>query len=165
MMEMAGYAVAMHVRRLFRNAKNILVVCGNGNNGGDGFVAARMLENNYRVTVALIGSKEEIRKEPAAQEFKELATASPFVSIIENAEEVMNHLCSQNDVIIDAIFGTGFHNTLKPNAEIAIRKINESKKPVVAVDVPSGLDATTGNEKNAVKAKYTITFYKLKTGF
>jgi len=164
MMEMAGYAVAMHVRRLFKNAKNILVVCGNGNNGGDGFVAARMLENSYRVTVALIGSNEEIRKEPAAQEFKELATANPFVSIIENAEEVMGNLCSQNDIIIDAIFGTGFHGALKHNAEIAIRKINESKKPVVAVDVPSGLDATTGNEKNAAKAKYTITFYKLKTG-
>lgn len=160
LMENAGSAVARFVLSHF-SERNILVVCGKGNNGGDGFVAARILSKERNVTVALLGSGRDIKEGPALSNYKALKGAG--VKVVERSYENAS-LTEGTDLVVDAIFGTGFTGAPRKEADALIRAINSSGLPVVSVDVPSGLDATTGDGTVKVNATYTVTFHRMKTG-
>jgi ADP-dependent NAD(P)H-hydrate dehydratase / NAD(P)H-hydrate epimerase len=136
LMERAGRAVAEVILEDFEDARQITVVCGSGNNGGDGRVAARVLEEGGR-DVRIVESKPE-------DEEKELGDP---------------------DLIVDALFGTGFEGAPRPGAARLIEQMNAAGADVVAVDVPSGVDASTGEVSGAVvDAWATVTFHAEKVG-
>ncbi|MDE1851031.1 MAG: NAD(P)H-hydrate dehydratase, partial [Candidatus Micrarchaeota archaeon] len=159
LMDNAGRAVAEFVSKKFTGEKRILIVCGRGKNGGDGFTAAKHLCKKYDVKVALLGNREEIN--PDSKFHLNSISQIPTIAIIENAEQLITQLLGECDVVIDAIFGTGFHGKMREGASNAIDAINSSKKVVVAVDVPSGL-TEDGQNKKIVNADYTLTYHKMK---
>ncbi|MGC8629276.1 MAG: NAD(P)H-hydrate dehydratase [Candidatus Micrarchaeia archaeon] len=163
LMENAGTAVANFINKKFPRTEKILVLCGKGNNGGDGLVAARHLAASHKITVAIIGSKKEITSLQALLNLHTIEK-NPFIDLVEHAEEKIDSLLENCDLVVDAIFGTGFTGALPRQVEAVAKKVEKSKKQVVSIDLPSGLDATTGYEKGAFKATATITFHKLKTG-
>ena len=139
LMENAGLAVAQHVLDRYSSANKIVVLCGKGNNGGDGFVAARKLhEKGRNVQVTLLADPAELKGDAAVM-YGKLPVA---VTIVRSAEELksMAKLWSA-DLYIDAILGTGFKPPVSGLYADAIAILNASKMPVVAVDIPSGADA------------------------
>jgi len=138
LMENAGSAVANFIREILKKG-SILFFCGTGNNGGDGFVAARMLSRDYNVEIIIVGNKE-IKQGPALSNFHAISK-SPFVKIhhyIDLDKEEVNRIIKKSDLIVDAIFGIGFKGGLKGIYKEAVLAINNSGKKVVAIDVPSG---------------------------
>jgi len=161
LMENAGSAVANFIKENFKKG-NILFFCGTGNNGGDGFVAARMLSRDYNVEIIIVG-KEEIKQGPALSNFHAVSK-SPFVKIhyyIDLDKEEVDSIIKKSDLIVDAIFGTGFRGELKGMYKEAVLAINNSGKKVVAIDVPSGFSKES---ELYVRANYTITFHRIKEG-
>jgi NAD(P)H-hydrate epimerase len=162
LMENAASAVAGFIRGEFPSGKNILFFCGTSGNGGDGFAAARMLSTRYNVSIIALGAKESIKKSSVLSNFNAVSQ-SPFIDLyyyvnLDSAE--INSLMSKSDVIVDAIFGTGFTGELKGIYKESVIKINNSKKPIIAVDVPSGF--SDNGSKLAVNATYTITLHRMK---
>src|SRR5712671_5329247 len=145
LMENAGRAVAEAAAALApRVGTAITVVCGPGNNGGDGFVAARLLrEQGYRVRLGLLGSREALKGDAAAMALRWGEPVEPLAAAT----------LADADLIIDALFGAGLSRPLGGMAAEVVAAINSSGKPIVAVDVPSGLDGTTGTSTgSAVQA-------------
>jgi ADP-dependent NAD(P)H-hydrate dehydratase / NAD(P)H-hydrate epimerase len=136
LMERAGEAVADVVLEDFPDARRITVVCGPGNNGGDGRVAAGVLEHAGR----------EVR-------------------IVESKPEDDEKDIGDPDLIVDALFGTGFEGAPRPGAARLIEQMNAADVEIVAVDIPSGIDASTGEVAGAVvDAWVTVTFHGEKVG-
>lgn len=162
LMENAGTAVADFIAKEFPDAERIAVVCGKGNNGGDGFVAARkVLELGREVTVVLLANSAEIKGDAAEMLTK---LAQPPQSV-RSKDELTRIQLSEFDLIVDAILGTGFHPPADGSYSAAIQAINESGTPVVSVDIPSGAEADA--EKSAargsfVRADAIVTFTALK---
>ena len=156
LMEAAGRAVAEAVAELAPEGP-IRVVCGKGNNGGDGFVAARLLrEMGFEVDVLLLWSAEDLRGD-AAVNYQRLGS----VLLTSDATEVL----AGSGAIVDAIFGTGFEGAPREPAGSVIRTINESGALVVACDIASGVDASTGQiSGEAVEADVTVSFHAAKLG-
>jgi len=173
LMENAGRAVFQAAMEMLsgRQEKKVTVVCGMGNNGGDGFVAARHLMNNgIDVSIFLVADLKELREEAEANYHR----AEKVAKTIGKAIEVLNaeNLASLEDklegtsLIIDGIFGTGLTREIGEPEKSIIQLINDSEKPVLAVDVPSGLDAANGKVLGVcIKATKTVTFARPKTGF
>ncbi len=138
-MENAGKNLAEFVRTTVKNTKkNILILCGTGNNGGDGFVAARYLTQYYTVTVFLAGT--DIKTEIAKKNLQKLQTYE--IKIYSSLRD-LDRLLVENDVYIDALLGTGLVGALKEPYASIVNKINEAKKKtLVSVDVPTGLAST-----------------------
>ncbi|MGE0611461.1 MAG: NAD(P)H-hydrate dehydratase [Hyphomicrobiales bacterium] len=156
LMEAAGEAVAREVASRYPRADMVCVLCGPGNNGGDGFVAARLLkERGYRVRLALLGRRDALKgdaAEMAARWTGEVESCSP-------------RSVTGADVIVDALFGAGLARAIEGAAAKVIAAVNASALPVIAVDVPSGVDGTTGEARGlAVKAAATVTFFRRKPG-
>jgi len=141
LMENAGAAVAEFVLGRYPQANRIGIVCGKGNNGGDGFVAARKLREAGRaVTVALLADPSELKGD-AAEMFQRMGQP-PLV--IRSADELRSEAARKalaGDLLIDAILGTGFRPPVSELYADAIRALNATGLPVVAVDIPSGADA------------------------
>lgn len=163
LMENAGGCVARRLLERF-GRRRVLILAGTGNNGGDGMVAARHLSNlGCEVHLILIGDPESIRTKEAMTNWK----------IIEKLKSVEKKPLSELDrelqwaeVVVDAILGTGVKGELREPIISIVRKINESGKPVIAVDTPTGLDPSTGRIcGEAVRAKLTVTFHAWKMGF
>jgi NAD(P)H-hydrate epimerase len=157
LMENAGAAVAEAASALApRAGAAIAVVCGPGNNGGDGFVAARLLrERGYRVRLGLLGRPDLLKGDAAAMARR----------WDEPVEPLATDTLADCDLIIDALFGAGLSRPLAGLAGDVVAAINTAGKPVVAVDVPSGLDGTTGRSCGpVVQATCTVTFFRLKPG-
>lgn len=154
LMENAGKSVADFIRTTVKDTKkNIVIFCGTGNNGGDGFVAARYLTQYYTVSVFLTGT--EIKTDLASRNFQKLQTYE--VKIYHSPHDV-KRLLNDNDVIIDALLGTGRAGELKEPYASIVKQINEThNKIIVSVDVPTGLGSTL-----AVTPQYTITFHDIK---
>ena len=155
LMENAGTAVADFVMSRHPNAKRITVICGKGNNGGDGFVAARKLQERRReVKLVLLSEPSELRGD-AAEMFRKLG----FAPIVVGSDKVLKaHLDA--DILVDAILGTGFRPPISGLYAAAIAAINAGTAPVVAVDIPSGADADVmGEQVGAVcRADGIVTF-------
>jgi hydroxyethylthiazole kinase-like uncharacterized protein yjeF len=155
-MEAAGAAVAEATARLAPAGSRVAVLAGPGNNGGDGLVAARCLaEAGYRPTVALLGPRARLKGDAA------LAAAAWRGAMAELTPGAVQDA----DVVVDALFGTGLDRPLEGVAAAAIDAANRSGRPIVAVDIPSGIDGTTGQVLGtAVEATETVTFFRLKPG-
>jgi NAD(P)H-hydrate epimerase len=165
-MENAGRAVAVAAARVAGGTygRRAIVVCGKGNNGGDGLVAARLLaRRGMLVTVALL-SDPSVAADPVAGKLASL-TAQEWVRIgPANPEGSLPEL-ARADIAVDAIFGTGFRGVPGGDHASAIRALNEARAAVVAVDVPSGVDAGTGAVAgDAVWANATVALGCLKPG-
>jgi len=164
LMEHAGLAVARCARTLLpRPTQPIMICCGSGFNGGDGLAAARHLHNGgYRLHLLLTTRRDELRGEPAlyATMLERLGLSLRTVTASELPEEMA--ACG---LIIDALLGIGVHGPVREPMRSFIRRMNAARKPIVAVDVPSGLDADTGAVHGvAVKATCTVTFGLPKHG-
>jgi hydroxyethylthiazole kinase-like uncharacterized protein yjeF len=156
LMENAGRGVAEEVVRRFPRGSKIVVLCGPGNNGGDGFVAARTLrERGYQVRLGLLGDAGALKpdaKEMARRWDETIEPLSP--KVLGNAE-----------VVVDAIWGTGLNQPVNGVVAEIIDGVKERDLPVIAVDVPTGLNATDGDVHGAAfKAAATVTFFRRKTG-
>lgn len=156
LMERAGQAVADTVTRLARPGAGVLVLCGPGNNGGDGFVAARLLaERGLRVTLALAGERSRLAGDAAAMAQRWTGAIAPIANLQPQ----------RHDLIVDALFGAGLSRPLTGEIAALVAALNASGRPVVAVDVPSGLSGDTGaSEGEVVRATQTVTFFRLKPG-
>jgi hydroxyethylthiazole kinase-like uncharacterized protein yjeF len=157
LMERAGAGVARAVEQLSPDGP-VAVVCGKGSNGGDGLVAARLLRETGRpVTVACIASPEDLRGD-ARENLTRLPGEPPVP--FGSGELLAGHAA-----IVDALLGTGFAGEPRGAVAAAIDAINAARAPVVSVDVPSGVDASTGVlVAAAVQATLTVTFHAAKPG-
>jgi ADP-dependent NAD(P)H-hydrate dehydratase / NAD(P)H-hydrate epimerase len=159
LMENAGTAVANFVLESYPQAKRVGVICGKGNNGGDGFVVARKLrEAGREAWVVLLADPAELRGDAAAM-FARMGQASLFAKTQEDLQAARGQL-QEVDVIVDAILGTGFRPPASGLYAEAIAAINVSEVPVIAVDIPSGVDADVmGTQTGAVaRADAVVTF-------
>lgn len=144
------------------HARSITVLCGAGNNGGDGFVMATLaVQRGWTVQARYVGDAmfaQQLRGE--AFEAWQWACAEGVEFLPFDADEPL-----RGEVVVDAMLGTGLNGTVKPSFIAAIKRVNKSNKPVLAVDIPSGLSADTGSVLGeAVRASVTVTFIGLKLG-
>jgi hydroxyethylthiazole kinase-like uncharacterized protein yjeF len=161
LMRHAGQAVARFVEREYRHSRRIAVLCGKGNNGGDGFVAARALAAGGReVTVLLLGDPDELKGD-ARTAFSEMQLTPVFVPDERSLDTPqVRALLSNADLLLDAVVGTGFHPPLRGVAAAVRDRVNQLATPVVAVDLPSGWDADSHgfSAEGAFRASAVVTF-------
>ena len=155
LMEAAGRAVAEEVARCWER-RPALVLCGPGNNGGDGFVAARHLAAaGWPVAVALLGERDRLGGDAAIM-------AGRWQGSIDRAGPAC---LAGRQLVVDGLFGAGLARDLGEEAAMLVREVNAAGIPVVAIDLPSGIDGTTGTVRgDAIKAGLTVTFFRLKPG-
>ncbi|MGB6678646.1 MAG: NAD(P)H-hydrate epimerase, partial [Terriglobales bacterium] len=160
LMENAGSAVAEFVVARYPSAERVGVICGKGNNGGDGFVAARKLKAaGKEVRVVLLAEPAELRGD-AAEMFAKLPVAPVIVRSSEELKQEKTRTVFESEVLLDAILGNGFKPPVSGLYAEAIRLLNASSAPAVAVDIPSGADADVmGEQTGAVaRADAVVTF-------
>jgi ADP-dependent NAD(P)H-hydrate dehydratase / NAD(P)H-hydrate epimerase len=155
LMETAGRAVARAVMERW-SPRPLVVLAGPGNNGGDGFVAARLLaEAGWPVRVALLGARDALKGDAAEMAGRwngDVVPATP--EVLEG-----------QDLAVDAVFGAGLSRPVDGTAGELVAALNGSGIPVVAVDIPSGIDGATGEVRGrAVRADLTVTFFRRKPG-
>ena len=155
LMERAGAAVAEAVRTLYKGRK-ILILCGPGNNGGDGFIAARILKDKkFAVRVACLVRTDKLKGDAAqaAKGWKDIVI--PFDKLVVGPE----------DVIVDAVFGTGFSGVLKNPVTDVLAQVKKTGNDILAVDIPSGVNGSTGEaDPHTPQAIHTVTFFRKKLG-
>jgi ADP-dependent NAD(P)H-hydrate dehydratase / NAD(P)H-hydrate epimerase len=158
LMERAGAGVARAVERIVSDGA-VVVMCGTGNNGGDGLVAARLLRDAGReVTVVCAGSPAKLSGDARAN--LERLPGEPPVGVEQGVAAL-----ARASVVVDALLGTGFAGEPRGEVGEAIAAIESAAAPVIAVDVPSGVDASTGAVAGvAVRARATVTFHAAKSG-
>ena len=159
LMSRAGEACWEVVRSRWPAARSLLVLCGTGNNGGDGFIVARLaLAANWRVQVLLLGEAERLQGDA-------LTAHSDFVSMGGQVSPFTTAASLDADVLVDAMLGTGVDRPLAGDWQLAVERVNQSPLPVLAVDLPTGLQADTGVVTgSAVHADMTVTFIGRKAG-
>ncbi len=160
LMENAGAAVAEFVVSKYPSAERVGVICGKGNNGGDGFVAARKLKAaGKEVRIVLLAVPSELRGD-AAEMFAKLPVAPVIVRSSDELKQEPARAVLESEVLLDAILGTGFKPPVSGLYAEAIRSLNASSVPVIAVDIPSGADADVmGEQTGAVaRADAVVTF-------
>ncbi|MGV9204647.1 MAG: NAD(P)H-hydrate dehydratase [Promethearchaeia archaeon] len=185
LMECAGYSFAMEIYERFRlkikPKTKVCILCGTGNNGGDGFVIARHLAAlGVNISLVLIGHPRKIRTQEANLNWNIIRnnlTDSVFTEIAKDSTDVSEIGMRIEDdghyeIIVDSLLGTGIKGKIREPVATAIEIINALKEEekenikVVSVDVPSGLDPDTGQVHDmAIKADLVITFHKMKQGF
>ena len=156
LMERAGQAIADIVLNDYRQCRTIAVLCGPGNNGGDGYMAAHILKSHgFEPTIFALGTPRagsDAEKAAALWGAKHLA--------FDNFSSPQDF-----DVVIDALYGAGLDRPLEQSLQEKLKRLNESGIPVIAVDLPSGVFGQNGAIKGeAVKASKTVTFFRLKPG-
>lgn len=157
LMQRAGLAAFELLQEKWPTAQKIAVCCGKGNNGGDGYVVAR-LAKQAGLDVSLY-----VIEPPGSDTAKQVASAAEEAGLVPAEFENRGILAA--DVIVDALLGSGLKGDVNPTYESVIMAINAAKTPVLAIDIPSGLDGDTGSVQGcAVQADYTITFIALKQG-
>ncbi len=155
LMEAAGAAVATEIRRRWAS-RSTVVLCGPGNNGGDGFVIARLLADaGWDVRVALLGDVGSLKGDARINADRWTGSVVPLSpDVVDGAE-----------LAVDAIFGAGLARPVDGIAGQAVRRLNDAGIPCVAVDIPSGVHGDTGLALGeAVDADLTVTFFRLKPG-
>ncbi len=159
LMQRAGEAAFDLLRTRWPRTRRVVVVCGPGNNGGDGYVMARLArEAGLTVDVLSLGAAEKMQGDAAAARKK---CKSAGVSI----RNFQDNFLAGHDVIVDALLGIGLERAVEGEWRAAIESINDSRLPVLAMDLPSGLHADTGRVMGvAVRANATMTFIGLKAG-
>ena len=160
LMTQAGTEAFFFLRRTYPQARNLAVFCGAGNNGGDGYVLARLAhEHGFSVMVYQCKSIAEL-----SVMAQQAALAASAVGVeCQSADEPLDN---ETDLIVDALLGIGLHGAVHGMIATAINQVNSSGLPVLSLDIPSGLDADTGHaDLFCVKATHTLSFIGLKAGF
>ncbi len=160
LMQRAGKAALECLVRQWPKARKIAVICGTGNNGGDGYVVARLArERGLDVTVWQLGELRK-QKQAAQRAYEDCKKAKVIIQVSQDELNI-----SDADVVVDAISGLGLHGEMKPETRHAIQAIAAANVPVLSIDLPSGIDADNGKVWGiAVRASVTITFIGLKLG-
>lgn len=160
MMERAGKSAFAYLMKRWPKAKRIAVICGTGNNGGDGYVLAKIAhQSKLQVNVWQVGNAQKLKAE-ALQAFENCKNAGVAIKPFLHAQHFHDV-----DVIVDALLGIGLQGEINHDAKLAIDAMNFSEAPILALDIPSGLDADAGSVLSAaVKATATITFLGMKVG-
>lgn len=163
LMRRAGHAVAQEV--LASRPQRVAILCGTGNNGGDGWVAAeRLHEAGVAVQVVAPQDLQDLKSSLALMVAKSAVAAGVSYTVAPSTDELAA-LLSSSDVVVDALLGTGFHGAPAAPFDLWIQEVNRTSATVVAVDVPSGLSAQTGHAPGqAVYADTTVTMISLKPG-
>lgn len=156
LMQCAGEFVFEVLRKHFPNVKNVLVVAGIGNNGGDGFILTDLLKKNeYDVDLSIIGDDTKISGDARLA----------FEKIIKDVSPINDPDFNAYDLIVDGIFGAGLKREIKGHYADVIDAINSSSTHVLAIDLPSGINGQTGQISGwAIKAQATATFFRYKPG-
>lgn len=160
LMENAGTAVAEFVISQYPSAERIGVICGKGNNGGDGFVVARKLHGAGKgVRIILLAEPSQLRGD-AAEMFARLPVAPVIARSSEELSGEQAQAVFESEILLDAILGTGFKPPVSGLYAEAIRTLNASSAPVIAVDIPSGADADVMGEQTGTvaRADAVVTF-------
>jgi NAD(P)H-hydrate epimerase len=166
LMESSGNAVARVVREVAETADEgdtteIEIVAGRGNNGGDAFVAARFLDS-FSTRIHLLGRPETVSTDIARENWDALEDGEYDTRVVRDSRDLS---LGDPDVVVDAMLGTGVTGALREPEATAAREINATDATVVAVDVPSGVDADTGEAAGvAVDADHVVTFHDEKSG-
>lgn len=165
LMENAGRGCAELLVRHTPHLSQVAICCGKGNNGGDGFVIARHLNNaNIPVELLLFADPGEITGDAALMLHILRHTAVP-IHECSGYDDITSHL-ERAAWVVDALFGTGLNGPVRTPFDSVIAAVNASARPVLAVDIPSGLDCDTGQPLGAaVRATLTATFVAQKVGF
>ena len=160
LMENAGRAVYQAIKKKFSlKDKKILVVCYHGNNGGDGFVAARYLCDEAETDILFIGDENKLKKE-ASVNFEKIEHNEKIQFLTDEEVDF-----DEYDILVDAILGIGIQGRLNREISAIIDDMNNSKAFRVSVDIPTGLDPDTGNIiDKCVNADLIVTFHDLKKG-
>jgi NAD(P)H-hydrate epimerase len=170
LMERAGQAVVAVLDRVLApeplSGRKMTIVCGKGNNGGDGFVIARLLRRRGIKPAVLLLAKPADLKGDALSMYRRYRRMPNAAAVRVNpSEEQLRHHLAESDVIVDALLGTGLTSSVKDHYRTAIEAINRSERPVMAVDLPSGLHADHGAVMGAaVRATWTVTMGLPKLG-
>jgi NAD(P)H-hydrate epimerase len=167
LMENAGRGAAQVLMQLNAERKPVIVLCGKGNNGGDGHVIARHLDNHgWPVSVWSLAPLDELRGDAAINAKIVQNSGISIVRAHEDLDAAVAGLESFSGWLVDALFGTGFTGALNDPYDRLVDAINASRAQVLAVDIPSGLDCDTGVPLgSAVRAHHTVTFVAAKAGF
>jgi len=172
LMENAGRGCAELIQDKLKDAANpkVCIFCGTGNNGGDGYVIARHLVNSgFGVTVVVCGDRNKIKGDAKINldVLERMDLSIEHMNLAEgNIAERVEGLCSGTDTVVDSLFGTGLSGQLRGEYRELIESMNACQCPILAVDIPSGLDCDTGEPLGAaIRAAATVTFVALKKGF
>jgi len=161
LMESSGNAIARTARKVASEGASVTIVAGRGNNGGDAFVAARFLDG-FDIRVRLLGRAEAISTRIARENWDALQAAASDAREWRDSTAVD---LADPDVVVDAMLGTGISGDLREPAATAAAAINDSDAAVISVDIPSGLDAETGElAASAVEPDHVVTFHDTKPG-
>lgn len=166
LMENAGRGAAELLMRLNPQRRPAVVVCGKGNNGGDGYGIARRLDLcGWPVSIWPLAT--ELKGDAAINaEIARRADLAAFATPALASDDALDKLRSWDGWIVDALFGTGLTGALGPPYDSVISAVNDSQARVLAVDIPSGLDCDTGQPLGpAIRAHHTATFVAAKSGF
>jgi NAD(P)H-hydrate epimerase len=159
LMKRAGEAALRYLRTRWPTAHRIVIVCGGGNNAGDGYVLARFAQAAGLTVTVLWGIPPEALGGDARQAYEDFKASDGHI------RPFAPQLLGEGDVIVDALLGTGLHDSVRQDIARVIGAVNSSGRPVFALDVPSGLDSDTGIPRGeTVRADCTVTFVGLKTG-
>ena len=170
LMENAGKAVVQEMERVLGplRGKTVTIISGKGQNGGDGFVVARLLRQRRCTARTVLLTSPSALKGDAATTLSRFKRAGGRCHPITNETALASVLCpliETSDILVDAIFGTGLNSPVEGMAAAAIKLMNASGRPIVAIDLPSGLDADTGAVLGtAVAAALTVTLARPKRG-
>jgi len=146
---------------------SITICCGKGNNGGDGFVVARHLDNHrIPVHILLLAKPDELKGDAKTNYDMVMKSNIPLTMVNAENIQTIKPLLSKATWIVDALFGTGLQGPVGFPFDTMIHMINEASKEVLSIDIPSGLDCDTGEPLGvAVKATHTVSMVGLKKGF
>jgi NAD(P)H-hydrate epimerase len=160
LMENAGKGISEFIKNRYKSKiENILIICGLGNNGGDGFVAARYLTNNYQVSVFITGKERDIKTRVSKKNFQKLKKTKAKLYFIESMEK-FDDILSKCEIIVDAMLGIGLSGDLRDPYSKIVKKLNQLKeKPIISVDIPTGFGTNL-----KVDPDFTITFHDVKIG-
>ena len=172
LMENAGRSCAELIKDKLAGVTSprVCIFCGTGNNGGDGYVIARhLLNSGFKVAVIVVGERRKIKGdakinldilEELGQPIEQLNVSEPDIAGMVEA------FAADADMVVDSLFGTGLGGQLSDEYKQLIESINAQNCPILAVDIPSGLDCDTAEPLGAaIRASYTVTFVAAKRGF
>ena len=169
LMQRAAFSAFIVQRQRWPRLRHLLVVCGAGNNGGDGYELASIAhEHGIEVVVVAVSDPARL-KGAAAQAYQQMAQ-KPITIFYDNSQVItaLNQAVEQMpqiDLVIDAILGTGLKGAVRGELEMVISKLNQLSVPILAMDIPSGLSANTGScLGEAISAAVTVTFVGVKRG-
>ncbi|MEM3827542.1 MAG: NAD(P)H-hydrate dehydratase [Candidatus Micrarchaeaceae archaeon] len=166
LVENAGSAIS-HVLLRKHRRKRILFVCGSGGKGAIGLSTARHLLDfpDINVSIAFLGNGESVHNDVCSLNYRLLNEVIEIVDIDEGKLSTLRSMSKSSDVIVEAIIGLGLRGKLYGLMAHAIKIINESRKHIVSLDVPAGIDADTGAPNlSSIKPTHVLTLHKLKTG-